>query len=421
MTIVHAASRTDQLARYLEIRRTTEQLCRPLAIEDHVLQAMPDVSPTKWHLAHVSWFFETFLLTPHLPGYEPLDPAYTFLFNSYYNGVGPQFSRPARGHLSRPTVADVYAYRAWVDRGMERLLAAMDIERAGAVAALVELGLNHEQQHQELILTDIKYNLAVNPLHPAYHATAVPRGTATAPLAWRELRGGLVPIGYDGAGFAFDNEGPRHTVYLRPFRLADRPTTNGEYLEFIDAGGYRTPGPWLSEGWRAVQERGWQAPLYWERQDGSWWTQTLSGFLPLDLHSPVTHVSYYEADAYARWRGARLPTEPEWEHAAARLPIGGNLQERGIFHPLPATSDEPLAQLFGDVWEWTQSAYAPYPGYRTEPGAVGEYNGKFMVSQLVLRGGSCVTPASHIRASYRNFFPPDARWQFSGIRLAEDA
>ncbi|HVG78792.1 MAG TPA: ergothioneine biosynthesis protein EgtB [Patescibacteria group bacterium] len=421
MTIVHAASRTDQLARYLEIRRTTEELCRPLAIEDYVLQAMPDVSPAKWHLAHVSWFFETFLLTPHLPGYEPLDPAYTFLFNSYYNGVGPQFSRPARGHLSRPTVADVYAYRAWVDRGMERLLAAMDIERAGAVAALVELGLNHEQQHQELILTDIKYNLAVNPLHPAYHATAVPRGTATAPLAWRELRGGLVPIGYDGAGFAFDNEGPRHTVYLRPFRLADRPTTNGEYLEFIDAGGYRTPGPWLSEGWRAVQERGWQAPLYWERQDGSWWTQTLSGFLPLDLHSPVTHVSYYEADAYARWRGARLPTEPEWEHAAARLPIGGNLQERGIFHPLPATSDEPLAQLFGDVWEWTQSAYAPYPGYRTEPGAVGEYNGKFMVSQLVLRGGSCVTPASHIRASYRNFFPPDARWQFSGIRLAEDA
>jgi ergothioneine biosynthesis protein EgtB len=421
MTIVHAVSHTDQLARYLEIRSTTEQLCRPLAIEDHVLQAMPDVSPTKWHLAHVSWFFETFLLTPHLSGYEPLDRAYTFLFNSYYNGVGPQFSRPARGHLSRPTVADIFAYRAWVDRGMERLIASMDIERAGAVAALVELGLNHEQQHQELILTDIKYNLAVNPLHPAYHATAVPRGTATAPLDWRELRGGLVPIGYDGAGFAFDNEGPRHAVYLRPFRLADRPTTNGEYLEFIDAGGYHTPGPWLSEGWRAVQERGWQAPLYWERQDSSWWTQTLSGFLPLDLHAPVTHVSYYEADAYARWRGARLPTEPEWEHAATRIPIGGNLQERGIFHPLPATSDEPLAQLFGDVWEWTQSAYAPYPGYRAEPGAVGEYNGKFMVSQLVLRGGSCVTPASHIRASYRNFFPPDARWQFSGIRLAEDA
>jgi ergothioneine biosynthesis protein EgtB len=421
MTTAHAVSCTDQLVRYLEIRRTTEQLCRPLAIEDHVLQAMPDVSPTKWHLAHVSWFFETFLLTPHLPGYEPLDRAYTFLFNSYYNAVGPQFSRPARGHLSRPTVADVFAYRAWVDRGMERLLASMDGERTSAAAALVELGLNHEQQHQELILTDIKYNLAVNPLHPAYHATALPRGTATAPLDWRELRGGLVPIGYDGAGFAFDNEGPRHTVYLRPFRLADRLTTNGEYLEFIDAGGYRTPDTWLSEGWRTVQERGWQAPLYWERRDGSWLTQTLSGFLPLDLHAPVTHVSYYEADAYTRWRGARLPTEPEWEHAATNVPIGGNLQERGIFHPLPATADEPLTQMFGDVWEWTQSAYAPYPGYRAVPGAVGEYNGKFMVSQLVLRGGSCVTPASHIRASYRNFFPPDARWQFSGIRLAEDA
>jgi ergothioneine biosynthesis protein EgtB len=261
----------------------------------------------------------------------------------------------------------------------------------------------------------------VNPLHPVYHAVDLPRGAATAPIEWRELRGGLVPIGYDGAGFAFDNEGPRHTVYLRPFRLAGRPTTNGEYLEFIDAGGYRTPDSWLSEGWRVVQERGWQAPLYWERHGEAWWTQTLSGFVPVDLHAPVTHVSYYEADAYARWRGRRLPTEPEWEHAAADAPVRGHLQERGIFHPLPVATDEPLAQLFGDVWEWTQSAYAPYPGYRAVPGAIGEYNGKFMVSQLVLRGGSCVTPASHIRASYRNFFPPDARWQFSGIRLAEDA
>jgi len=382
---------------------------------------MPDVSPTKWHLAHVSWFFETFLLAPHLAGYEPIDPTYAFLFNSYYNGVGPQFSRPARGHLSRPTVAEVLAYRAWVDRGMERLLARMDTEPAGALASLVELGLNHEQQHQELILTDIKYNLAVNPLHPVYHAVDLPRGAATAPIEWRELRGGLVPIGYDGAAFAFDNEGPRHTVYLHPFRLAGRPTTNGEYLEFIDAGGYRTPESWLSEGWRVVQERGWQAPLYWERHGEAWWTQTLSGFVPVDLHAPVTHVSYYEADAYARWRGRRLPTEPEWEHAAADAPVRGHLQERGIFHPLPVATDEPLAQLFGDVWEWTQSAYAPYPGYRAVPGAIGEYNGKFMVSQLVLRGGSCVTPASHIRASYRNFFPPDARWQFSGIRLAEDA
>ena len=418
---VSLTDQETQLARYREVRRTTERLCRPLAIEDQVLQAMPDVSPTKWHLAHVSWFFETFLLAPHLAGYEPIDPTYAFLFNSYYNGVGPQFSRPARGHLSRPTVAEVLAYRAWVDRGMERLLARMDTGPAGALASLVELGLNHEQQHQELILTDIKYNLAVNPLHPVYHAVDLPRGAATAPIEWRELRGGLVPIGYDGAAFAFDNEGPRHTVYLHPFRLAGRPTTNGEYLEFIDAGGYRTPESWLSEGWRVVQERGWQAPLYWERHGEAWWTQTLSGFVPVDLHAPVTHVSYYEADAYARWRGRRLPTEPEWEHAAADAPVRGHLQERGIFHPLPVATDEPLAQLFGDVWEWTQSAYAPYPGYRAVPGAIGEYNGKFMVSQLVLRGGSCVTPASHIRASYRNFFPPDARWQFSGIRLAEDA
>ena len=421
MTTVHAVSGSGQLVRYQEIRKTTERLCQPLAIEDQVLQAMADVSPTKWHLAHVSWFFETFLLTPYLRGYEPLDRAYAFLFNSYYNGVGPQFSRPARGHLSRPTVAEVYAYRAWVDQGMERLLAQMDAGSTSAPAALIELGLNHEQQHQELILTDIKYNLAVNPLHPVYHAIALPRGSAPRPLDWREHRGGLVPIGYDGSGFAFDNEGPRHTVYLRPFRLADRLTTNGEFLEFIEAGGYRRPESWLSEGWRTVQERGWQAPLYWERQDGGWWTQTLSGYLPVDLHAPVTHVSYYEADAYARWREARLPTEPEWEHAAADVPVSGNLQERGIFHPLPVTAAAPLAQLFGDVWEWTQSAYAPYPGYRAEPGAIGEYNGKFMVSQLVLRGGSCVTPASHIRPTYRNFFPPDARWQFSGIRLAEDA
>ena len=357
-----------------------------------------------------------------MPGYEPLDPAYAFLFNSYYNGVGPQFSRPARGHLSRPTVADVFAYRAWVDRGMERLLASMDAERAGALAALVELGLNHEQQHQELILTDIKYNLAVNPLHPAYHAIAVPRGTATAPLDWRELRGGLVPIGYDGAGFAFDNEGPRHTVYLRPFRLADRLTTNGEYLEFIDAGGYRTPGPWLSEGWRAVQERGWQAPLYWERQD-ELMVDADAEWLPACRSPRPGHPRELLRGrclrAVARTHGCRPSRSGSTPPRA--LPIEGISRSAGSFIPCRRTSDEPLAQLFGDVWEWTQSAYAPYPGYRAEPGAVGEYNGKFMVSQLVLRGGSCVTPASHIRASYRNFFPPDARWQFSGIRLAEDA
>jgi ergothioneine biosynthesis protein EgtB len=413
---------TTLLARYGEFRRATEGLCRPLAVEDHVIQAMADVSPTRWHLAHVTWFFETFVLAPHLPGYEPLDAAYQFLFNSYYNAVGPQFARGARGHLSRPTVAEVYAYRAWVDRAMGRLLESQSEASLGALEALIELGLQHEQQHQELILTDIKYNLAVNPLRPAYHHCPPGRGTETPLLGWRRFAGGLQPIGHDGTGFAFDNEAPRHMVYLRPFRLATRPVTNGEFLEFIDAGGYGTWSHWLSEGWRTVQEQGWRAPLYWEQREGAWWTQTLSGLQPLDPHAPVTHVSYFEADAYARWRGARLPSEQEWEHAAAAEPVRGNFQDAGTFHPLPAPTDaDGLVQLFGDVWEWTQSAYSPYPGFQPAPGAVGEYNGKFMVNQMVLRGGSCVTPQSHIRASYRNFFPPDARWQFSGIRLAEDA
>ncbi len=417
--------RAALVARYLEVRRTTERLCAPLAVEDYVVQAMPDVSPTKWHLAHVSWFFETFILAPHLAGYASPNDAYRVLFNSYYNAVGPQFSRPARGHLSRPTVAEVYDYRAHVDKAMAALLETGDEALLVALAPTLALGLHHEQQHQELILTDIKYNLAVNPLRPAYHAAAPPRGAATPPLAWREIAGGLGPVGHAGVGFVFDNELPRHDVHLRPFRIAVRPVTNGEFLEFIEAGGYGDPAPWLSEGWRTVQERGWTAPLYWEARDGGWWSQTLAGPAPLDPHAPVAHVSYYEADAYARWRGARLPSEPEWERAAADQPVHGNLQEDGLFEPAPATAIGPgsgtLAQLFGDVWEWTQSPYGPYPGYRPPPGAIGEYNGKFMVNQMVLRGGSCVTPRSHIRATYRNFFPPDARWQFSGIRLADDA
>jgi ergothioneine biosynthesis protein EgtB len=414
--------RSALLARYHDVRRTTERLCEPLTIEDHVVQAMPDVSPTKWHLAHVSWFFETFLVEPHLEAYVPRNVAYRVLFNSYYNGVGPQFSRVDRGHLSRPTVAEVRAYRAWVDDGMTAVLERADASRLASLTPVLELGLNHEQQHQELILTDIKYNLAVNPLHPAYHAVTPPVGTNTRRLGWRRYAGGLQRIGHDGDGFAFDNESPRHSVYLRPFRLADRLVTNGEYLEFLDMGGYRTPTLWLSEGWRVVQERGWRAPLYWEDHGGDWQAQTLSGLGPLDPHSPVVHVSYYEADAYARWRGLRLPSEHEWERAAAGVPVVGNFQERGVFHPLPAAATgDGLAQLFGDAWEWTQSAYSPYPGYRAAPGAIGEYNGKFMVNQLVLRGGSCVSPQSHLRATYRNFFPPDARWQFSGIRLADDA
>jgi len=401
---------------YRDVRGTTERLCAPLAIEDYVLQAMPDVSPTRWHLAHVTWFFETFLLGRHLPGYRSPNGQYGYLFNSYYHRAGPQFHRPSRGHLSRPTVAEIYAYRAHVDEAMARLIETAD---PGAIASALVLGLNHEQQHQELILTDIKYNLAVNPLRPAYHDREIPRGTATPALGWLEFEGGLRFMGHDGRGFAFDNERPRHRTHLEPYRLGSRPVTNGEYVEFIDAGGYENWAPWLSEGWRSVQEQGWRAPLYWEQRDGEWWVQTLSGLQRVDPHAPVTHVSYFEADAYARWRDARLPTEQEWEHAARPAPLHGNLQESEVFHPLPGRPGD--AQWIGDVWEWTRSPYAPYPGFRPLDGDMVEYNGKFMVNQMVLRGGSCVTPRSHIRATYRNFFPPDARWQFSGIRLAADA
>jgi ergothioneine biosynthesis protein EgtB len=423
--VIHS---TTLLKTYQDVRATTEALCRPLAIEDYVLQAMPDVSPTRWHLAHVTWFFETFLLEPSLPGYRVRDPRYRVLFNSYYNAVGPQFSRPDRGHLSRPTVAEVYAYRAHVDEGMTCLIETIADD---GVAALVELGLHHEQQHQELILTDIKFNLGLNPLRPAVHDLRIPRGPEAPPLGWVEHRGGIVWIGHDSSGFSFDNECPRHRALLEPYRIADRLVTSGEFLEFVDAGGYTDWRWWTSEGWRVARERGWQAPLYWEREAGAWHVYTLSGLVPLDPDAPVAHVSWFEADAYARWRDARLPTEAEWEAAAADLvvghggpqhdgpPLAGNFVESGAHHPLPARAADPAPrQMFGDVWEWTASAYTPYPGYRPVDNAASEYNGKFMVNQMVLRGGSCATPGAHVRASYRNFFPPDARWQFSGIRLA---
>jgi ergothioneine biosynthesis protein EgtB len=401
------------LQQYVAVRRATERLCEPLATEDYVVQAMPDVSPAKWHLAHVSWFFETFLLRPHLPGYRPLDERYAMLFNSYYNGVGPQFSRPARGHLSRPTVDEVYAYRAHVDKAM---LALLETDRVAPWAAIAELGCHHEQQHQELLVTDLKYNLSVNPLRPAYGAPRAEPGAST-PLAHVLIAGGIAEIGHDGDAFCFDNERPRHRVLLAPYELGSRLVSNAEYREFVDDGGYERPDLWLSDGWRTVQERSWQAPLYWERGDGEWASYTLAGFAPLAADAPVAHVSYYEADAYARWRGARLPTEFEWEHAASAESSPGTLLDDGPREPAPAAAAG-LAQMTGDVWEWTASAYLPYPGFRTLDGALGEYNGKFMVNQMVLRGGSCATPRSHIRRTYRNFFPPDARWQFSGIRLA---
>lgn len=421
MTIAAAAERqdVDLTSRYRDVRAMTDLLAAPLSPEDQVVQSMPDASPTKWHRAHTTWFFETFLLQPSLAGYREFHPEFRYLFNSYYNTVGAQFSRPDRGVISRPGVREVAEYRAHVDAAMDRLLSGSP---DADVLALVELGLNHEQQHQELLLMDIKHVLAQNPLRPAYEP-AVPLDpappTRDVAASWVEHPGGLVAIGHDDAGFAYDNEGPRHETWLHPFALSSRPVTNGDWLEFIEDGGYRQPEHWLSDGWATVTEQGWEAPLYWSRQDGGWEVFTLTGQRPVDPAEPVCHVSYYEADAFARWAGARLPTEFEWEAVAASAEPDGNFLAPGTgLHPRPADGVSGLVQLFGDVWEWTSSAYLPYPGYRPAEGAVGEYNGKFMVNQHVLRGGCCATPLGHVRATYRNFFPPSARWMFSGVRLA---
>ena len=388
------------------------RLCQPLAPEDMTVQAMPDASPAKWHLAHTTWFFETFVLRPAAAGYRPFHPEFAYLFNSYYNAVGPQWYRPHRGLLTRPTVAEVAAYRAHVDAALERLLQA-----GAAPEAVVELGLHHEQQHQELLLTDVKYLFAQNPLRPAYHDCPPPRGRSAPEAGWIAGPTGLHPIGHAGSGFAFDNEAPRHDELIRPFRLGTRPVTNREFRAFMADGGYDRPELWLADGWAASRDHGWRAPLYWAEHDGAWWSYTLAGWRPVADDEPVCHVSFYEADAFARWAGARLPTEAEWEVMAAERPVRGNLLERGRLHP---AADGGAGQFFGDVWEWTASPYGAYPGYRPAAGALGEYNAKFMCNQFVLRGGSCVTPETHIRATYRNFFPPHSRWQFSGIRLAAD-
>src|SRR5580700_770480 len=404
---------------YQGIRQTSLRCCAPLTVEDHSLQAMPDASPAKWHLAHTTWFFETFLLADHLPGYRAFHPAFRNLFNSYYNAVGERPLRALRHTLTRPALDEVHAYRSYVDEAIVRLLSR---ELPPEVIDLVTLGLNHEQQHQELILTDVKYGLAGNPLRPAYRETCpeTSNSAQTAPaLRWHSFAEGVYPVGFEGDGFAFDNERPRHNVFLSPFRLASRLMTNGEYLQFMREGGYETATLWLSDGWDCVRANQWKAPLYWEKRDGEWWHYTLDGMRAVDPEQPVCHVSFYEADAFARWAGARLATEFEWEVASRSAALAGNFLDGDALHPQPAHDNNGLSQMFGDVWEWTASAYLPYPGFRPAVGAVGEYNGKFMSNQMVLRGGSCATPQSHIRRTYRNFFPPHARWQFMGIRLAD--
>jgi ergothioneine biosynthesis protein EgtB len=407
---------------YQQVRQSTESLCAPLAIEDYVIQSMPDCSPTKWHLAHVSWFFETFLLKPSSAGYQPLDARYAYLFNSYYNAAGDKYPRPQRGLVSRPTVDDVYRYRKHVDSHVLDLVECASDEELNEVASIVTLGLNHEQQHQELIITDLKHMLSHNPLHPVYVDRRAVQGSGAAAMGWVDFAEGIYWIGHDGQGFAFDNEGKRHREFLNSFRIGSRPVTNAEYQQFMADSGYERPELWLSMGWATVQQEHWRAPLYWQKdEDGFWWQYTLSGLLRVEPTEPVSHISYFEADAYARWAGARLPTEAEWEVAAVTVPTEGNFAEDGCFHPVAAGGNGHLQQMYGDVWEWTQSSYSPYPGFRVAPGALGEYNGKFMCNQYVLRGGSCATPRSHIRPSYRNFFPPEARWQFSGVRLASEA
>jgi ergothioneine biosynthesis protein EgtB len=406
--------RADLRTRFHEVRTFTESLAAPLSAEDQTVQTMPDVSPTKWHRAHTTWFFETFVLGPHAPDYDEVDPAYGFLFNSYYEGVGPRHARPQRGFLTRPGIAEIADYRRAVDEAMDGLLAG---GTAPQVASLVELGLHHEQQHQELLLMDIKHVLASNPLRPAY-AESDPRAVGdpgdNALDEWIGHPGGVASVGHVGDGFAFDNEGPRHETLLHPFALRSSLVTNGEWLAFIDAGGYREPGLWMADGWAAVQAQEWQAPEYWIRDSFGWSVQTLAGARPVDPDEPVVHVSWYEADAFARWAGARLPTEAEWEVVATTRDTAPGIDSWGL-HPRAGGE-----QWCDEVWQWTASPYAPYPGFQPAAGAVGEYNGKFMVNQQALRGGACVTPAGHTRTTYRNFFYPSSRWSFCGLRLAAD-
>ena len=439
----------ELLARFHEVRRFTAKLSENLAPEDCVVQSMPDVSPTKWHLAHTTWFYETFILKKWVPGYRDAVPQYAYLFNSYYNAAGTMHRRDLRGLISRPTVDETRKYRASVDAAIDALVGDADEKLFREIEPILTLGVHHEQQHQELLITDIKHVLAQNPLYPVFRQQKIENAsTKVPPLKFVEFGETTIDVGYQGNDFSYDNEGPRHRALVLPFSLGNRLVTNGEYLEFIADHGYSRSEFWLSLGWMTVNEQNWRAPFYWVERDGEWWNFTLSGLRKVDPNEPITHLSYFEADAFANWAGARLPTEFEWERAAANVEIAGNFVETERFHPSPPSGSAPspysspsgrgsnasparteaagegqseiLHQMFGDVWEWTRSSYSPYPGYRAEPGALGEYNGKFMCNQYVLRGGSCATSRTHIRKTYRNFFQPEKRWQFMGIRLARD-
>lgn len=418
--------RDSLIESYRTVRDFSVTLSGPLETEDYVIQSMPDTSPTKWHLAHTSWFFETFILSKAVKGYKSPSPEYAYLFNSYYIQAGERHFRPKRGLISRPTVKETFDYRRFVDENMLRFMEDANGRDWARLSPSIEIGIHHEQQHQELILTDIKHVFSENPLRPAYIERNAGNGRGKKllpPSEWIDFDEGIYKIGHDGGGFGYDNEFPAHKVYLKPFRLQSCLVTNRDYMEFMEAGGYAAPELWLSEGWNQVQSNGWSAPYYWEKRDGEWYAFTLSGMRKIEPDEPVCHISYFEADAYARWAGGRLPTEAEWEIAASELHVEGNFVDDRMFHPAPVNGGEgkgALMQMYGDVWEWTQSAYNSYPGFKALPGALGEYNGKFMCNQLVLRGGSCATSKSHIRKTYRNFFPPDARWQFMGVRLAAD-
>ncbi len=412
----------DLIQTYQSVRTQTTDLCMPLVNEDYVIQSIEDVSPPKWHLAHTTWFFETFLLLPYHKKYSIFDAAFPYLFNSYYQSLGKPYPRAQRGLLSRPTVEAVYAYRKYVDDYLLDYLSSLSKDKLHALGALLKLGINHEQQHQELLLMDIKYNFSINPLAPSYCAErSTSKKKQITKLKFIPMKSGVTKIGYQDDDFCFDNELPSHQVLLKPYEIASRLITNAEYAEFIQGGGYQSPEWWLSDGWDAVLKNNWHAPLYWHQNGKSWKIFTLNGVQECNPYEPVAHISYYEADAYARWKKCRLPTEAEWEHYAnnaADSIAEGNFLENLSFHPQAAKENH--QQLLGDLWEWTTSAYSSYPGFKPLSGALGEYNGKFMSNQMVLRGGCCVTPRSHIRASYRNFFAPDKRWQFSGIRLARD-